>query len=113
MPALEGLETLETLYIYVCMCMYLVLGSCRVLVTMSYSKYHCLNTFAVVGQRDVNPNKLIGRGWSINEHYEMIKLILGIKCKEDYIGHEYNYNVIEENVLYIRNAWTIQYKILY
>ena len=25
--------------------MYLVLGSCRVLVTMSYSKYNCLNTY--------------------------------------------------------------------
>ena len=85
--------------------MYLVLGSCRVLVTMSYSKYNCLNTWSVVGNRGENPNKIIGRGWSLNEHYEMIKLILGIKCKEDYIGHEYNYNKIGENILYIRNSW--------
>lgn len=35
----------------------------------------------------------------------MIKLILGLKCKEDYIGHEYDYNEIEENILYIRNSW--------
>jgi len=35
----------------------------------------------------------------------MLKLILGIKCKEDYIGHEYDYNEIEENILYIRNPW--------
>lgn len=40
--------------------MYLVLGSCRVLVTMSYSKYNCLNTWSVVGQREKNPNKIIG-----------------------------------------------------
>ena len=85
--------------------MYLALGSCRVLVTMSYSKYNCLNTWSVVGQREKNSNKIIGRGWSLNEHYEMIKLILGIKCKEDYIGHEYDYNKIEENILYIRNSW--------
>ena len=34
-----------------------------------------------------------------------IFVILGIKCKEDYIGHEYDYNKIEENILYIRNSW--------
>ena len=38
--------------------MYIVLGSCRVLVTMSYSKYNCLNTWSVVEQRDRNSNKM-------------------------------------------------------
>ena len=85
--------------------MYLVLGSCRVLVTMSYSKFDCFNTWSVVGNRNKNPKYIIGRGWSINEHCDMIKLILGIKNKEDYVGHEYNYDEIEESILHIRSCW--------
>ena len=59
--------------------MYIVLGSCRVLVTMSYSKYNCLNTCQLL-------NNVIE---------------IRIKCKDDNIGHEYDYNKIEENILYI------------
>ena len=42
--------------------MYLVLGSCRVLVTMNRCKYNCLNTFKEVGKRNVNSKYVLGRG---------------------------------------------------
>ena len=83
--------------------MFLVLGSCRVLVTMNHSKYKCLNTFKEVGKRNLNPKCLIGRGWSINEHFEMIQLILGFKKHTEYIGDEYSYDDIKQNIDFINN----------
>lgn len=85
--------------------MFLVLGSCRVTITLSRSKYQCLNTWKKISGRNNNSNKIIGRGWTINEHYEMIKLILGDKKPDNYIGNEYDYSSIEENILYIKNHW--------
>ena len=38
--------------------MYIALGSCRVLVTMSHSKYKCLNTWSEVDKRNIKPNKI-------------------------------------------------------
>lgn len=86
--------------------MFLVLGSCRVLVTMNNSKFNCLNTWKEVGKRNLNPNYIIGRGWSINEHFEMLKLILGLKKCSEYVGDEYSYEDIKENINYINNVFS-------
>lgn len=48
--------------------MFLVLGSCRVIVTMNHSKYFCHNTFQEQGCRHLNPKNVIGRGYSLKEH---------------------------------------------
>lgn len=58
------MNNLFYIYIY----MFLVLGSCRVIVTMNHSKYFCHNTFQEQGCRHLNPKNVIGRGYSLKEH---------------------------------------------
>jgi hypothetical protein len=86
--------------------MFLVLGSCRVLVTMNSSKFNCLNTWKEIGKRDLNSKCIIGRGWSINEHFEMLQLILGFKKCSEYVGDEYSYEHIKYNINYINNVFS-------
>ena len=80
------------------------LGSCRVLVVMNHSKFYFYNTFYEQGKREINPKFVIGRGYSLKEHYEMILLILNKKKYIDYIGNEYpDYSDISNNISEIRN----------
>lgn len=72
----------------------LVLGSCRVLVTMNRSNiFECLNTFMDVGKRNLNPKYVIGRGWSILEHLDTVKkLTQNINFyvdRQNFISQEY------------------------
>lgn len=85
---------------------FLVLGSCRVLVTMNSSKFNCLNTWKEIGKRNLNSKYIIGRGWSINEHFEMIQLILGLKSPSKYVGDEYSYENIKDNIKYINDIFS-------
>jgi hypothetical protein len=65
---------------------------------MNNSKYKCFNTY--------NTNTIIGRSWSINEHYDMIRLILNLKHNSQYVGDEYeNYDQIKDNIIAIRNEF--------
>lgn len=85
--------------------MFLVLGSCRVIVTMNHSKYFCHNTFQEQGCRHLNPKNVIGRGYSLKEHYEMLMLIFGKKKVYDYVGDEYkDINEIIKNIENIRSC---------
>lgn len=85
--------------------MFLTLGSCRVLVTMNHSRFECLNTFRQPGKRHLNPKKIIGRSWSINEQYELLLLILSKKPITKYKGCEFTYDEIKENIEYIRSMF--------
>ena len=85
--------------------MYLVLGSCRVVVTMHYSKYNCINTCKPLGTRNLHPKCILGRGWSINEHCEMIRLLLGFKQDTEYVGDMFSYEDIQHNIEYIKTTF--------
>lgn len=85
--------------------MILTLGSCRVLITMNHSQFHCLNTWQELRKRNLNPKCIIGRSWSPNEIYEMLQLILGFKDVSDYCGHEYTYEGIRSNIEFIREKF--------
>lgn len=82
--------------------MILILGSCRVSITMNHSNYMCLNTWQELRKRNLNPKFIIGRSWSANELYEMLRLILGHKHESAYVGHEYLFDSIRSNLQIIR-----------
>ena len=71
---------------------FLVLGSCRITIPLNESKHFCINTWKELESRESNPKLIIGRGWTSIEHYQMIKLILGLKGPNEYHGDEYNFN---------------------
>ena len=86
--------------------MYLVLGSCRTCTIMYNSKLDCLNTWKEVGKRGEN-KCIIGRVWTINEHFEILNLILNKKSPSDYIGMEFEkYSDIENNINFIRKNFS-------
>ena len=84
--------------------LHLVLGTCRIMPVMKFSKLNCIHTWTYKDNyKDKHYN--LGRTYSINEAYEMLLLILGDKNESEYIGHEYSFDEIKENIKYIRRMF--------
>jgi len=83
----------------------LAIGSCRICTVLNEYQ-NTYNTWAEVGNRNLNAKHVIGRSWSINEQLELLKLIKGDKSFVEYVGCEYQeIESIKDSLLFLRKEF--------